>query len=63
MPTKIDRDVADFGELMSAAMHDAILEDNITQFQVKFIPEGRTKEYVVRIIVCPEQMKHVLGGS
>lgn len=56
-------DQAAFLDLLLAAMCDATTTGNMTQIQTKLVPPGQDKEKIVRIIVVPEDMQHVLGGS
>jgi len=56
-------DTTTFIDLLTAAMCDAALEHKLTQLQTKLIPPGTTKEKVVRIIIIPEDMDYLLGGS
>lgn len=52
-----------FTEFLSAALLDAACENKLSQLQIKIFPPGGTKEKVIRIIVVPEEMDHILGGS
>jgi len=47
-----------FLEMLVAAMHDAVLEDKISQLQTQFIPKGKKEFEVVRIVILPEKMKY-----
>jgi len=56
MPTgKPQNQYEAFITLILAAMHDAILERRLTQFQATIDPDGKGAK-VVRIIVIPEEM-------
>lgn len=61
--TKESKDTATFIDLLTAAMCDAALQNQLTQLQTRIIPPGTTKERVVRIIVIPEDMEYVMDGS
>ena len=45
-----------FLELLLAAFDDAANEGKLTQLQTQFVPKGKKKLEVVRLIVIPEKM-------
>lgn len=63
MTKPTDDATSNFLNLLLAAMTDAALERKLTQLQTSLVPPGTTKEKVVRIIIIPEEMDYIMGGS